>query len=77
MEVVLPGIHPSFARLGHWPPLVDRSLTRLDRLQPAGKEKLVQGMVATISHDHRMTIPESEFLRAICAVLHCPLPPLY
>jgi hypothetical protein len=24
-----------------------------------------------------MTVPESELLRAICAVLHCPLPPLY
>jgi hypothetical protein len=24
-----------------------------------------------------MTVAESELLRAICAVLHCPLPPLY
>ena len=31
----------------------------------------------TIAHDGRMTVSESELLRAICAVLHCPLPPLY
>jgi hypothetical protein len=24
-----------------------------------------------------MTVAESELLRAICATLHCPLPPLY
>jgi hypothetical protein len=24
-----------------------------------------------------MTVAESELLRAICAALHCPLPPLY
>jgi hypothetical protein len=77
MESMLPGIRPPFAKPGHWPPRLDQALTRLDRLQPAAKEMLVQALVRTISHDLRMTIPESELLRAICAVLHCPLPPLY
>ncbi len=77
MQELLPGIHPPFARLGHWPPRLDQALTRLDRLQPAAKEKLVKALVRTISHDLRMTAGESELLRAICAVLHCPLPPLY
>ncbi len=77
INVVLPGIHPPFLRLGHWPPKLDQSLTRIDRLQPAAKSQLVQALVTTISHDRRMTVPESELLRAICAVLHCPLPPLY
>ena len=31
------GIHPTFARLGHWPPRLDQALTRIDRLQPAAK----------------------------------------
>jgi hypothetical protein len=74
---MLPGIRPPFAKPGHWPPRLDQALTRLDRLQPAAKEMLVQALVRTISHDLRMTVPESELLRAICAVLHCPLPPLY
>ncbi|NJN40588.1 MAG: peptidase M48, partial [Gammaproteobacteria bacterium] len=77
METLLPGIRPPFARQGHWPPRLDQALTRLDRLQPAGKEMLVEALVRTISHDLRMTVPESELLRAICAALHCPLPPLY
>ncbi len=77
MQELLPAIHPPFARLGHWPPRLDQALTRLDRLQPIAKERLVKALVRTISHDLRMTIAESELLRAICAVLHCPLPPLY
>ncbi len=77
MESMLPGIRPPFAKPGHWPPRLDQALTRLDRLQPAAKEMLVEALVRTISHDLRMTVPESELLRAICAVLHCPLPPLY
>jgi hypothetical protein len=64
-------------RLGHWPPRLDQALTRLDALQPAAKEMLVKSMVRTVSHDLRMTVAESELLRAICAALHCPLPPLY
>jgi len=77
MESMLPGIRPPFAKPGHWPPRLDQALTRLDRLQPAAKEMLVEALVRTISHDMRMTVAESELLRAICAVLHCPLPPLY
>jgi hypothetical protein len=38
---------------------------------------LVKAMVRAVSHDLRMTVAESELLRAICAALHCPLPPLY
>jgi hypothetical protein len=77
VEIMLPGIHPPFLRLGHWPPQLDQALTRIDRLQPAAKSVLVRALVTTISHDLRMTVAESELLRAICAVLHCPLPPLY
>ncbi len=77
MAGLLPGIRPPLLRVAHWPPKLDAALSRLDRLQPAVKERLVQALVAAISHDGRMTVPESELLRAICAVLHCPLPPLY
>jgi Zn-dependent protease with chaperone function len=77
MGRLLPGIRPPMLRLAHWPPKLDAALSRLDRLQPAVKERLVEALVTAISHDGRMTVPESELLRAICAVLHCPLPPLY
>ncbi len=77
MDLLLPGIRPPMQRPAHWPPKLDAALSRLDRLQPAVKERLVEALVTAISHDGRMTVPESELLRAICAVLHCPLPPLY
>jgi hypothetical protein len=74
---LLPGLPPPMLDPGHWPPKLDAALSRLDRLRPEAKEKLVAALVTAISHDGRMTVPESELLRAICAVLHCPLPPLY
>jgi hypothetical protein len=77
MEELLPRVRPPFKREGHWPPRLDHALTRLDGLQPAAKEMVVQALVRTISHDLRMTVAESELLRAICAALHCPLPPLF
>jgi len=77
MRMMLPDRPPPMQRLPNWPPKLDQALTKLDRLQPRAKEQLVQALVATISHDQRMTVPESELLRVICAALHCPLPPLY
>lgn len=73
---LLPVRRPPFQRLANWPRRLDMALNRIDRLMPAGKEILVQALVRTISHDLRMTVAESELLRAVCAAIHCPLPPL-
>ena len=51
-------------------------LESLDALQPLGKELLIEGLVAAISHDGFVTVAESELLRTVCASLHCPLPPM-
>ena len=48
----------------------------LDALEPLAKEMLVEAITATISHDERIDVAEAELLRTICAVLHCPLPPM-
>jgi hypothetical protein len=48
----------------------------LDALDPLAKQALVEGLVATISHDQKVTVGEAELLRTICAALHCPLPPM-
>ncbi|GGM41118.1 Zn-dependent protease [Micromonospora sonchi] len=48
----------------------------LDGLRPGDKERLVAAVVAVISHDGMMTVPEVELLRTICGLLHCPLPPM-
>jgi hypothetical protein len=76
MAQLLPVRRPPFQRLSNWPRRLDMALNRIDRLAPAGKELLVQALVRTISHDLRMTVAESELLRAVCAAVHCPLPPL-
>ncbi|WP_158637133.1 hypothetical protein [Arenimonas daejeonensis] len=48
----------------------------LDAVEPRGKELLLEGLVAAVSHDGRITVAEAELLRAVCASLHCPLPPM-
>ena len=48
----------------------------LDALEPLAKEMLVEAIATTISHDGKIDVAEAELLRTICAVLHCPLPPM-
>ncbi|HMB43142.1 MAG TPA: peptidase M48 Ste24p, partial [Luteimonas sp.] len=48
----------------------------LDALDPLAKQALIESITAAISLDNQVTIAESELLRTICAVLHCPLPPM-
>jgi hypothetical protein len=48
----------------------------LDHLEPMGKELLLEGLVAAISHDGQVSVSEAELLRTVCAALHCPLPPM-
>jgi hypothetical protein len=59
-----------------WAAALDRALASLDRLAPAAKEMVVEGLVRTIEHDGSVRVREAELLRAACAMLHCPLPPL-
>lgn len=76
MQHLLPDEPAEFVRTLNWSSRLDVALNGLDRLAPAAKEALVEGLVRTISWDHRMTVEESELLRAVCAAVHCPLPPL-
>ena len=55
---------------------LDLALSRLDPVAPVVKEQLVEAMVKTVKHDQQLTLGEAELLRAVCATLHCPLPPL-
>ena len=76
MHHLFPRARPGYGLSGHWPPALDVALSRLDQLAPIGKEQLVEAMVATVTHDQQLTMGEAELLRAVCASLHCPLPPL-
>jgi len=55
---------------------LDRSLDVLQRINSAGQRSLIQALSDTIAHDGKLTLAEAELLRAICASLDCPLPPI-
>jgi Zn-dependent protease with chaperone function len=55
---------------------MDRALEALRNIKPDERKRLVDALGATIGHDHRTTVTEAELLRAMCASLACPLPPL-
>jgi Zn-dependent protease with chaperone function len=75
MHEVLPDAIPAYAERKEWSLALDKALPKLDTLLPAGKELLVRGLTQAISADGVVTVVEAELLRAICAALHCPLPP--
>ena len=56
--------------------VLDEVWESLDALDPLAKQALVEGITAAISFDGQVTVAESELLRTICGVLHCPLPPM-
>ena len=56
--------------------VLDRSLNVLERTNSAGRKSLLQAVGKTVSHDGKLSVPEAELLRAICASLDCPLPPM-
>lgn len=76
MHHLLPRERPAYAAPANWAHQLDIALSRLDQLVPAAKEQLVEALVRTIAHDRRLALGEAELLRAVCASLHCPLPPL-
>jgi len=76
MHQLFPRERPAYGIAGAWAAALDLALSRLDQLAPIAKEQLVEAMVATVTHDQQLTIGEAELLRAVCASVHCPLPPL-
>jgi len=67
---------PPYAVPAPWVAPLDRALTRLDELAPLAKQSLIEALVTTVTHDQQINLGEMELLRAICASLHCPVPPL-
>ena len=65
-----------FAAVERWPEALRLSLRELAALRPFAKKVLIEGLVRTVAHDSRLSVAEAELLRTVCAVLHCPLPPI-
>ena len=76
ISVVLPQHRPAFRDVDGWPVALRDALARLVHLRPFAKKVLIEGMVRCIAHDRRLSVAEGELLRTVCAVLHCPLPPI-
>jgi len=55
---------------------LNQSLDVLRLINSSGRQSLIQAVTKTVSHDGKLTITEGELLRAICASLDCPLPPI-
>ena len=67
---------PSFDPPVAWTQALDLALTRLDGASFKTKGRIVAALIDTITHDGTVTMSEAELLRAVCACLHVPLPPL-
>jgi hypothetical protein len=55
---------------------LDKSLELLLALNGEGKKMLLEAITATVMSDKTLRISEAELIRAICASLACPLPPI-
>jgi len=55
---------------------LDAALQRLVQVAPRFQRRLVEACAAAVASDGRVTVAEGELLRAICAVLDVPVPPL-
>jgi Zn-dependent protease with chaperone function/uncharacterized tellurite resistance protein B-like protein len=73
---LLPRHRPGYGTIDDWAVPFDEALDGLCRLQVPAKQLLIEGLVRTIAHDGLLAPAEAELLRAICAVLECPLPPI-
>jgi Zn-dependent protease with chaperone function len=76
MHRVLPRQRPAYAVLDDWPTQLRTALSTLEKLHPYAKKAVIEGFVSTIAHDEMLSVEEAELLRTVCAILHCPLPPL-
>jgi hypothetical protein len=52
------------------------AMQKLAEAVPEIKRRVVAACAACIQADTRVTVREGELLRAICATLNCPMPPL-
>lgn len=66
--------HTNLELQNKWQTSLDEALKVLNLLKPEQKQKLIKAMATTVSSDGEMVTEEHEMLRAICSLLHVPLP---
>ena len=68
------GKSPPMPEIGDWPKSLDDALSSLDKLRLGDKEVLVRALIETVTADGSLVAAELELLRAVCAMLHVPVP---
>ncbi|HEY3076662.1 MAG TPA: hypothetical protein VGJ74_15935, partial [Burkholderiales bacterium] len=58
------------------PAVISAAFEALWGLAPMQKAVLVKGLFAAVTADGTIRVVEAEFMRLVCAVLDCPMPPL-
>ena len=56
--------------------VLEQVLGELKNVRPLQKPRLLKAMALCIQHDGKVSSEEGELLRAVAAVLDCPVPPL-
>jgi Zn-dependent protease with chaperone function len=74
LQRVLPRDHMPYLPPAEGVLALDGVWEALDALDPLAKQVMVEAITAAVSHDGAISVAESELLRTICGVLHCPLP---
>ena len=55
---------------------LDLAISRLTRVKPLQKPRLLKAMSQCVLADKRVSLVEAELFRAIADALDCPVPPL-
>ncbi|MCW4352999.1 M48 family metallopeptidase [Hoyosella sp. YIM 151337] len=76
MNVVYPGDDVRFELPQEGILALEHVWPAVDGLNGQDKAKLIEALVTTVMDNGRVTLEEAELLRTVCAVLHCPMPPL-
>lgn len=76
LQRALPQDHIAYAPPPEGVLALDTVWPVLNGLNPAAKQLVVEAVTAAASHDGKISVSESELLRTVCGVLHCPLPPM-
>lgn len=66
--------HTNLSFSDKWQSELDAALDALNQLTPQDKAKVVEALAASVSNDGKLVTAEHEMLRAICSLLHVPLP---
>jgi len=56
--------------------VLDRQLDLLSALNGEGRQMIIKAISTTVAADGKLTNVEADLLRAVCATLAVPLPPI-